>query len=261
MSIVRQAATGGGVTAECLVVIRLIIEEQICIVCIFDSKIIWLFSMRELLTGLLLASCLLPIAAGGLRLSSEMAQPIRPHIFAGLHEEPLWTSGVKRVDPDRQAYQRLPAAMSPNKMVADVKPVERVNVTLGSSRPANASAEQDASQDILLAEIQAEKAHIWCSTRYRSYDPVSNTYQPFGGGPRQNCAAPIKTPATSVQEVADGGSANGLDANARWCMEKFSSYRVEDNTYQPFTGGRKQCPGLGSQSASNSVRNSAVAQF
>jgi hypothetical protein len=249
------------VTAECLVVIRLITEEQISIVCIFESKIIRLFSMRELLTGLLLASCLLPVAAGGLRLSSEIAQPIRPHTFAGLHEEPLWTSGAKRVDPGRQAYQRLPAAMSPNTMLANVKPVERVNVTLGSSRPANASAEQDASPDILLAEMRAEKEHYWCSTRYRSYDPVSNTYQPYRGGPRQTCAAPIETPATPVQEVADVGGANGLDANARWCMEKFSSYRVEDNTYQPFTGGRKQCPGLQSRSASNSIRNSAIAQF
>lgn len=217
--------------------------------------------MRELFTGLLLASCLLPVAAGGLRLSSEIAQPIRPHTFAGLLEEPLWTSGVKRVDPNRQGYQRLPAAMSPNTMVADVKPVERVNVTLGSSRPANASAEQDASPDILLAEIQAEKAHNWCSMRYRSYDPVSKTYQPYGGGPRQTCAAPIETPATPAQEVADVVVANVLDANARWCIEKFSSYRVDDNTYQPFSGGRKQCPGPESQSASNSVRNSAIAQF
>ncbi|WP_353622812.1 BA14K family protein [Aliirhizobium terrae] len=37
-------------------------------------------------------------------------------------------------------------------------------------------------------------------------------------------------------------------------MERYSSYRIEDNTYQPFTGGRKHCPGPESQSASNSVK-------
>ena len=91
--------------------------------------------MRELFTGLLLASCLLPVAAGGMKLSSEIAQSSAPHAFAGPHDEPLWTSGVKRVDPNRQAYRRLPAAVSADTIVAKVKPVERVNVTLGSSEP------------------------------------------------------------------------------------------------------------------------------
>lgn len=217
--------------------------------------------MRELFTGLLLASCLLPVAAGGMKLSSEIAQSSAPHAFAGLHDEPLWTSEVKRVDPNRQAYQRLPAALSANTMVAEVKPVGRDDVTLGSSKPASASEERYRSPNVDLAEMQAAKAQTWCSARYRSFDPVSNTYQPYGGGPRQTCVAPIAVPAVPVQEVADSGGTNEPDANARWCMEKYSSYRVEDNTYQPFTGGRKQCPGPGSQSASNSVRNSAIAQF
>ena len=27
----------------------------------------------------------------------------------------------------------------------------------------------------------------YCFSRYRSYRPEDNTYQPFGGGPRQQC--------------------------------------------------------------------------
>lgn len=205
--------------------------------------------MRELLTGLLLASCLLPVAAGGMKLSSEIAKSAAPHSFAGLHDEPLWTSVVRRVDPNQQAYQRLPAAVSASTMVAEVKPVERGNVTPGSLEPASASGERDRSPSILPAEVQAAKAQTWCSARYRSFDPVSNTYQPYGGGPRQTCEASIETSATPGEEVADSGGARGPEA--RWCIERYSSYRVEDNTYQPFTGGRKQCPGPQSQSATS----------
>lgn len=33
-----------------------------------------------------------------------------------------------------------------------------------------------------------DDAHIaYCFSRYRSYDPADNSYQPYGGGPRQQC--------------------------------------------------------------------------
>jgi len=215
--------------------------------------------MRELLTSLLLASCLLPIAAGGMQLSSDLAQPIAPHKFADLNGESLWPSEVRRVDPSLQAYERLPSAITANTMVAEAKPAERLKVMLGANKPEVASG-----QVSLLAELQSAKAQEWCGARYRSYDPADNTYQPYGGGPRRTCAAPVETPTYPVQQIADIGAMSEPDANARWCMERYSSYRVEDNTYQPFSGGRKQCPGPGSQSASNSVRNAGnatVAQF
>lgn len=31
----------------------------------------------------------------------------------------------------------------------------------------------------------------WCMSRYRSYDPRSDTYQPYGG-PRQRCISPFR---------------------------------------------------------------------
>jgi hypothetical protein len=34
-------------------------------------------------------------------------------------------------------------------------------------------------------------AHVsWCSNRYRSYDANSNTFQPYGNVPRQECVSP-----------------------------------------------------------------------
>ncbi|MQY46045.1 hypothetical protein GAO09_08225 [Rhizobiales bacterium RZME27] len=215
--------------------------------------------MRELFTSRLLATCLLPVAAGGLKVASEVAQQSKPHSFTNLHDEPLWPSEVKRVDRNQQAYQRLPAAQSGNTIIAELKPVERTTRTLGSPTDITTSDEQNTLPKSLSAELQASKSRGWCSARYRSFDPVSNTYQPYGGGPRQPCSPP--NPAASAQQVADNKSGEEMHSNALWCMQRYSSYRLDDNTYQPFSGGRKQCAGPEAQSASNSVRNPTIARF
>ncbi|WP_409530080.1 BA14K family protein [Shinella zoogloeoides] len=41
-------------------------------------------------------------------------------------------------------------------------------------------------------------------------------------------------------------------------MGRYSSYRIENNTYQPFEGARKQCRGPPSQSARISVQIATV---
>lgn len=215
--------------------------------------------MRELFTSLLLATCLLPVAAGGLKVASEVAQQSKPHSFTNLHDEPLWASEVKRVDRNQQAYQRLPAAQSGNTIIAELEPVERTTRTLGSPTDISTSDEQNTLPKSLSAELQALKSREWCSARYRSFDPVSNTYQPYGGGSRQPCLPP--TLIVPAQQLAGNSSAEEMNSNARWCMQKYSSYRLDDNTYQPFSGGRKQCERPETQSASNSVKNHSIARF
>ncbi|GEC30494.1 hypothetical protein EFR01_06650 [Sinorhizobium fredii] len=32
-----------------------------------------------------------------------------------------------------------------------------------------------------------------------------------------------------------------LNAHLRWCLERYGSYRPDDNSYQPFNGRRRQC--------------------
>ncbi|APG84919.1 BA14K family protein [Sinorhizobium americanum] len=32
-----------------------------------------------------------------------------------------------------------------------------------------------------------------------------------------------------------------LNAHLRWCLERYASYRFDDNSYQPFRGRRRQC--------------------
>lgn len=215
--------------------------------------------MRELLTGLVLASCLLPIAAAGMRVSSYLAAPIAPHRFADIYGEPLWSPEVRRVDSSLQAYDRLPAVFRENTLVAEAKAEQRVNVPLSSTNKPDVIGTQVA----FLSATLSARAQGWCRARYRSYNAADNTYQPYGGGPRRVCAAPIEAASVPIQQVADGG-ANEPSVNERWCMERYISYRIEDNTYQSFSGGRKVCSGPISESANNSIRSAAdatVAQF
>lgn len=156
-----------------------------------------------------------------------------------------------------QAYVRLPAAMPADKMVVEAKPLKRVKMKLGMRNKPAVASEQVAQ----MVELQSSKAQEWCGAQYRSYTPTDNTYQPYGSGPRRTCVAPVIVTVPIVEQVAIVDSANEADANTRWCMERYSSYRIEDNTYQPFSGGRKKCPGLGSQSASNDVRTADSARI
>lgn len=52
-------------------------------------------------------------------------------------------------------------------------------------------AEEEAPADYVeyaSDEFQMDGEHIdYCFSRYRSYRPEDNTYQPFGGGPRRQC--------------------------------------------------------------------------
>lgn len=214
--------------------------------------------MRELLTSLLLVSCLLPMTAGAMKVSSHMMQFSKPHAFTNLDDEPLWTSQVRRVDLSDQSYERLPARLSSFAMAADAKPASSAKAVNRFSIPQELANEGELSSASPV-KAQSIDTGVWCSSRYRSYDPGSNTYQPYGGGPRRTCVPP--TGMQAPEHIAGVRDAIGLDGNARWCMDRYSSYRVEDNTYQPFTGTRKQCLGPGSQSASNAVGNSSVAQF
>lgn len=214
--------------------------------------------MRELLTGLVLASCLLPIAAAGMRVSSYLADATAPREFADLNREPLWSSEVRRVDSSLHAYERLPAVLPESTLVAEAKREDRGNAMLGSAN----EPEVANGQISRLTETVAAKAREWCGARYRSYDPADNTYQPYGGGLRRTCSAPIEATTVPDQEVARG-STREPNTHERRCMERYSSYRIDDNTYQPYSGGRKLCLGQTSESASNAMGTGGaiVAEF
>lgn len=121
-----------------------------------------------------------------------------------------------------------------------------------------------------------DPAHAdWCFTRYRSYRIEDDSYQPYGGGPRVQCQSPWTPMPEDVQAVGNGDNEtmplsgdpystgvinddadiNGIEqvsarndraspagAHEEWCVARYRSYRVEDNSYQPFgMQSRKPC--------------------
>ncbi|QCJ00825.1 BA14K family protein [Agrobacterium larrymoorei] len=202
--------------------------------------------MQNFIAGLLLASCAVPLFAGSMTIASSLSHDAPSHQFTNLDAEPLWTSEVKRIDVNKQAYERLPAVIAPETLVAEAK--KKAAPSLVAS---NDETQMQMAQDRDQTFDISEQAKNWCAAKYRSYSAEDNSYQPYGGGDRKPCVAPteIAGPAT-IQTAAVSEDISGSD-HVQWCMERYSSYRVEDNSYQPFSGPRKKCLPPQQQSASN----------
>ncbi|MEK1892977.1 MAG: BA14K family protein [Rhizobium sp.] len=41
--------------------------------------------------------------------------------------------------------------------------------------------------------------------------------------------------------MAVTGSVSGSTGHLAWCSARYASYRVDDNTYQPHSGPRREC--------------------
>ncbi|WP_244551816.1 BA14K family protein [Rhizobium tibeticum] len=87
-------------------------------------------------------------------------------------------------------------------------------------------------------------------SRYRSYDPASDTYRAYSGQIR-TCVSPFAAPSMEVT-----GSVSGSAGHAAWCSARYASYRVDDNSYQPYSGPRRECisPFPGDASAQTASR-------
>lgn len=89
--------------------------------------------MRELLTNLVLPSCLLPVLVGGMQISSSLTKASAPHVFGDLCSQPPWSSEVRHVDPNLQTYERLPAPLPTHTMMAEAKPFQRLDLSPGGA--------------------------------------------------------------------------------------------------------------------------------
>ncbi|PDT43730.1 BA14K family protein [Sinorhizobium fredii] len=205
-----------------------------------------------------------------------------------MNQSELWTEQPRAVNPATQQFERVPA---------------RAGATDPQRAPEVAAARNEASEDVLsersvippgnkteeelswesldtmpTAAIRPKPdegqttasalptAHDeWCANRYRSYRPSDNTYTPFSGG-RRTCISPYMDPAMSPPEdvssqprdsfgedVDDPSTQMSLSVDAyenpalteehvSYCFSRYRSYRPEDNSYQPYSGGpRRQC--------------------
>ncbi len=174
----------------------------------------------------------------------------------------LWTGGPRTVDPTAQQFERAPGTNRVDDEPQVVAMATRDELSLGRAAPITGFGQDeepveesgswdDGSDAALLSHLE------WCANRYRSYDPTRNTYRSYSGGSRE-CVSPyldeIRSAATDAQpiQVADSGytvvsvedsARSGLSsAHVRECQSRYRSYRVSDNTYQPYGGGpRRQC--------------------
>lgn len=211
-------------------------------------------TVASLLAGTALAVTLL---MGGVVVASAVIIPEEntPR-FTGLDVADLWTLTPVRVDPERQAYERLPPRYGSNVVIASTTakqqaPVGQTTAALVQDvdimeTGAVADTEMDQDSPVL------SEAHIsWCHARYRSYSTDDNSYVSFDGEIR-TCMSPYanepeqddgQAQAMLVQD--DTGSATPVAINsthAQNCLQRYRSYRAEDNSYQPYGGGpRKQC--------------------
>jgi hypothetical protein len=137
-----------------------------------------------------------------------IAEP-EPHKFAHIDTPDLWTSKPVKVATDGQSYDRLPAVESARSVPASDLPGPR------------GIADQQA------ANVQSPDVD---QTVTGSLDP-------------QDAAGEADVNAV---QTASGGAVD--PARAEWCYARYRSYRVEDNSYQPFSGGpRRQCEAPGAQ--------------
>lgn len=163
--------------------------------------------------------------------ASEPAQPPLPSVYAA----DLWTTEPTVVDPNSQHFERVAATEQKAAPVRAAMPVPSNQVAsldpaIGIGTTANAAS----------ASLTAEHAE-WCATRYRSYNPVDNTYRSFSGQKR-SCVSPFTdgTAQTAPASAANLSADIGVDVES--CMRRYRSYNVKDNTYQPIDGGpRRVC--------------------
>ena len=171
-----------------------------------------------------------------------------------------FTAIPKKVNPAEQDYQRvasrLPADTLPESQVAELTVESEVDE--GEAAIDHMATSSIASQD--TPETALSDNHVaWCSQRYRSYRKEDNSYTSYSGRSRE-CISPYSsatdsadddpsyveasiTRSSSAAPYQDEAVANGLNSDhTASCFARYSSYRAEDNTYQPYGNGpRKQC--------------------
>jgi hypothetical protein len=61
-----------------------------------------------------------------------------------------------------------------------------------SQKSTTAATMQAATASATVSSNSSPNHQAWCQARYRLYNPVDDTYQPFGGGSRRACAPPVE---------------------------------------------------------------------
>ena len=182
------------------------------------------------------------------------AEPDR-HLSLTADTTALWTNEPVRVNTSAQEFERLPAVPVP---LATLQNTDIVEPGQRAVSPAEDTGQPVASPETTAGHME------WCSSRFRSYRSIDNTYAPYSGG-RRICISPyngavdaaigIPFPPANTDVKASRNQASGLvqyvsaeapgyrdEDHIQSCISRYRSYRPEDNSYQPYSGGpRRQC--------------------
>ncbi|ESX13911.1 MULTISPECIES: BA14K family protein [unclassified Mesorhizobium] len=150
----------------------------------------------------------------------------------------LWTRKARPVDNTAQDFERVP-------------PEQSAPADIAAREPAQDPARQQPDPTVTGAIAPAElpPPHLaWCASRYRSYDPDDNSYMSYSGQQR-TCVSPYLAAdrvapreASYVEGAGAYAAAGGEPDHVASCFSRYRSYRPEDNSYQPYSGGpRRQC--------------------
>ncbi|MFN7091258.1 MAG: BA14K family protein [Allorhizobium sp.] len=198
---------------------------------------------------------------GGVVLASAALAPEEdPHRFTGLDIKDLWTMEPVRIDRTAQNLERLPPRYASHVVMVepDLGASDQSEQTATAGRGSKVgdidtlvTAAIDESTSGFGADTLPPEHFSWCEARYRSYDPVRNTYRSFSGDIRP-CDSPYQVEIMAeleegdarVMTVSAGGSKPGAgmedEGQVMACMQRYRSYRPSDNTYQPYGGGPRQ---------------------
>lgn len=142
------------------------------------------------------------VVGGVVLASAALAPEDNPHSFTSLDIKDLWTLKPVRIDRSVQNLERLPPRYASHVAMSEpaTHPDLQTARTTGSDEASKAGrtgvlvTADDAEIMNASATTRSHAApagmeeHITaCMQRYRSYRISDNTYQPYGGGPRQTC--------------------------------------------------------------------------
>ncbi|ESW80848.1 hypothetical protein X773_15225 [Mesorhizobium sp. LSJC285A00] len=163
-------------------------------------------------------------------LAAKPAREARPTVSVA----ELWTRKARPVDETAQDFERVPPEQS---APADI-----------AAKKANPADQQpDPTVTGAIAPVELSPPHLaWCASRYRSYDPDDNSYMSYSGQQR-TCVSPYlaadrAAPREASYVEGEGAYAAAGGDHVASCFSRYRSYRPEDNSYQPYSGGpRRQC--------------------
>ena len=173
----------------------------------------------------------------------------------------VWTLEPVVVSEAGEAFERLPSRQATDDSEASFPAraetvADDVELTFGPDQPIDATlaasiAAENPAEPVTEITSAMNTAHVqWCADRFRSYRVEDNSYNAYRGG-RRECVSPFFNGGSAARE--DGGSYADATNSAgvigrlsprhiQSCFDRYRSYRPEDNSYQPYSGGpRRQC--------------------